>query len=49
VLAALTWHRKARPAPEMLSTLADAPRPGPVSPDLHADLGRLMARLKAWV
>lgn len=45
VLAGLSWHRKAQPAPEMLTTLLDAPREGAISPQLHEDINRLLARI----
>lgn len=46
VLSALSWGGGGRPgpAPEMLTTLIDAPRPGPVRVDLRARLATLAAR-----
>lgn len=48
VMRGLDWARKGRPDPALLTTLADAPREGPVRPDLRQDLSRLTARLTAW-
>lgn len=46
VLAALSWNGGGRPppAPEMLTTLIDAPREGPVRPEIRDRLRRLAAR-----
>ncbi|WP_417205341.1 acetoin utilization protein AcuC [Antarctobacter sp.] len=49
VLRGLMWHRKGRPDPALLTTLLDAPREGPVSADLKADIAQLKARLRAVV
>lgn len=49
VLSALDWHRKGRPDPTLLTTLHDAPRRGPISDDLRADLAQLTGRLSTWV
>lgn len=49
VLAALDWNRKARPDIDLLTTVYDAPRPGPVRDDIRADVARLRARSRAWV
>ncbi|KUF11771.1 acetoin utilization protein AcuC [Pseudoponticoccus marisrubri] len=45
VLAGLSWTRSTRPAPELLSTLRDDPRNGPIPQDLRAAVGVLRARL----
>ncbi|MGR3467840.1 MAG: acetoin utilization protein AcuC, partial [Shimia sp.] len=48
VLRAITWQRGRAPyAPEpyLTDTLADAPRPGPVRPEVVARTARLAARL----
>ncbi|MBV2360765.1 acetoin utilization protein AcuC [Thalassococcus sp. CAU 1522] len=45
VLAGLGWHRKARPDPALLTTLADPPRPGPVRDAVRAAVARLRDRL----
>lgn len=46
VLAALHWHGGGRPAPDplLLTTLVDAPREGPLRPELLARLALLEAR-----
>ncbi|MBV7393048.1 acetoin utilization protein AcuC [Mameliella sediminis] len=46
LMRGLTWHRKAQPAETLLTSLLDAPRNGPVSRDLRADLSVLRARLQ---
>lgn len=46
VLGALHWHGGGRPppAPHMLTTLCDPPRPGPVRPEIRSRLAVLAAR-----
>ena len=46
VLAGLSWGggRRQPPAPELLSTLADVPRPGPVRPQVREGLAQLARR-----
>jgi acetoin utilization protein AcuC len=44
VLAALSWPRRAPPAEALLTTLRDAPREGPVRPELRTRLSVLKAR-----
>lgn len=46
VLSALSWGGGGRPppAPHLLTTLSDAPRPGPVRPEVVDRLARLSAR-----
>ncbi|MCR8547040.1 acetoin utilization protein AcuC [Salipiger sp. P9] len=44
-LAALTWSRKGRPAPELLATLRDAPRDGPVREEIRDGVAVLRQRL----
>jgi len=46
VLRDLVWHRKGQPDPALMTTLLDAPRSGPINPDLRADVTRLSARLR---
>lgn len=48
VLEALTWDRRGRtllPEPHWTTTLRDAPRPGPISPEVFDRLRQLEARL----
>lgn len=47
VLRGLQWHRKGTPDETLLTTLHDAPREGPMSGDLRADVAFLRDRLKA--
>ncbi len=49
VLSALSWGGGGRPlpAPDLLTTLLDAPRPGPVRPELRARIARLAQRCPA--
>ncbi|MDU8912654.1 acetoin utilization protein AcuC [Aestuariicoccus sp. MJ-SS9] len=49
ILAALSWTRKARPGPELVATLRDTPREGPIRDTLRADVDTLRARLMAEV
>jgi acetoin utilization protein AcuC len=44
-LAALTWARKGRPSPELLTTLRDAPREGPVRDEIRGAIDTLRQRL----
>ena len=46
VLRGLSWNGGARPPPDelLLTTLQDAPRPGPIRPDLRDRLARLARR-----
>ncbi len=51
VLRGLTWtgHSRARaPDPALFTTLADAPRPGPVRDQVRARIATLAARLGTW-
>ena len=45
VLSALDWHRKARPDPALLDTLADTPREGPVRDDIRDRVRRSVERI----
>lgn len=45
LMRGLDWHRKGRPGAALLTTLIDAPRQGPISTDLRADVARLRRRL----
>ena len=49
VLAGLSWGGGGRPPPQpaLISTLLDAPREGPVRPEIRARIARLAARLRA--
>ncbi|MDJ0823397.1 MAG: acetoin utilization protein AcuC [Paracoccaceae bacterium] len=49
VLRRLTWSRKGRPDASLLTTLADAPREGPIRDDIRDGIATLRARLKADV
>ncbi|MCH2093765.1 MAG: acetoin utilization protein AcuC [Rhodobacteraceae bacterium] len=40
----LSWTRKARPAPALLTTLADSPRHGPIHDDVRSLAGRMKTR-----
>ena len=44
-LAGLTWARKGRPSPELLTSLRDAPREGPVRDEIRGAIGILRQRL----
>lgn len=50
VLRALDWRGGGRPPPQerLLTTLADAPREGPVRPDIRAGLATLAGRAAPW-
>lgn len=48
VLSGLSWPRKGRPDPALLTTLLDAPREGGIGADLRDDVGRLKARFTTW-
>jgi acetoin utilization protein AcuC len=43
ILRGLGWARRGRPDETLLTTLVDAPRPGPVRPEI-ADLAQVAAR-----
>lgn len=45
VLAGLSWSRQGRPGPDLLTTLADTPRQGPIPEALRADVAALRARI----
>ncbi|WP_418592182.1 acetoin utilization protein AcuC [Ponticoccus sp. (in: a-proteobacteria)] len=45
VLGALRWSRRGGPAPALLTTLADPPRPGPLRDELRAAIRQLAGRL----
>ena len=49
VLAGLRWSRAGRPAPHLLTSLRDAPRPGPVADALREAVRRLRARQRVWL
>lgn len=49
VLRGLTWARKARPSDALLTTLADAPRHGPIRDAVRTDVAALRARLSVLV
>jgi len=52
VLAALHWAGPQRvhlPQPHWITTLRDAPRHGPIDPDVRQRADALAARIKAWV
>lgn len=45
VLSGLHWHRKGQPAPDMLTTLKDKPRGGPIRDEVRDRVARLRARV----
>ena len=45
LLAGLTWSRKGRPGPELLTSLRDAPREGPIRDEIRAGVAHLKRRL----
>lgn len=47
VLARQRWSRSGRPGPDLLDTLRDAPRPGPISAAVRGAVAALQQRLRA--